>query len=203
MKLRLAKPDGASSTSPASPSCAASTRRATRLVIGAMTTHDEVANSAVVRGAIAGSVRRGRPPSAIRMCATAAPSAARSPTTIPPPTIPAAVLALGATDRHQQARDQGRRLLQGPVHDRAAATARSSRASPSPFRQVRLRQVRQPGLALCAGRRGRGADRQRRARRRDGGRQQRRVPPAGHGGGARQELVGASAGRRSPPMPPT
>ena len=31
------------------------------------------------------------------MCATAAPSAARSPTTIPPPTIPAALLALGAT----------------------------------------------------------------------------------------------------------
>ena len=40
---------------------------------------------------------------------------------------PAAALALGRDDRHQQARDRGRRLFQGPVRDGAGGRTRSSR----------------------------------------------------------------------------
>ena len=56
--------------------------------------------------------------SAIRPCAIAAPSAARSPTTIRMPTIRPAPRAR-RHHHHQQASHRGRRILQGPVRDRA------------------------------------------------------------------------------------
>ena len=63
-------------------------KKGNALVIGAMTTHAEVANSAVVRVGHRRACPTWPASSATRTCATAAPSAARSPTTIPPPTIP-------------------------------------------------------------------------------------------------------------------
>ena len=53
-------------------------------------------------------------------------------------------------DRHQQARDQGRRLLQGPVLHRARRRRDHHPHLLPRAGQVRLRQVRQPGLTLCA-----------------------------------------------------
>ena len=72
-------------------------KKGNALVIGAMTTHDEVANSPVVRSAIAGPVRSGRRHRRPARAATAAPSAARSPTTIRQPTIPRPCWRSGAT----------------------------------------------------------------------------------------------------------
>ena len=67
------------------------------VVIGAMTRHADVANSQVLQGGAARRSPRCRARSATRRCATAAPSAARSPTTIRTPIIRRRCLGLGAT----------------------------------------------------------------------------------------------------------
>ena len=64
--------------------------------------------------------------SAIRRCATAAPSAAASPTTTPRPATRPAALASGATIVTNTRRDRGGRLLPGHVHHGARRPARSS-----------------------------------------------------------------------------
>ena len=153
---------------------------------------------AVVRGAIAG-LAMWLAASATRTCATAAPSAARSPTTIPQPTIPPALLALGATIGTNKREIKADDFFKG-LFSTALGTARSSpRISfPQPD-QVRLRQVRQPGLALCARRRCRGTDGEASARRRDGRRQQRRLPPQGDGGGARKNWSAQALANLSTP----
>ena len=65
LRLRLDAPDAASSTSAGSPSCAASATTATRIVIGAMTTHDEVTREPAgpqhAAAAVAGGADGGRP----------------------------------------------------------------------------------------------------------------------------------------------
>ena len=112
---------------------------------------------------------------------------------------PAALLALGATiatnKREIKADDFFKGLFSTALGDGEIITAHLVPGAG----QVRLRQVRQPGLALCAGRRRRGADRQGGPRRRDGRRQQRRLPPQ-----AAEAALG-QAGRRSrwPALPPT
>lgn len=85
MKQRLASPAALVDLG-AIPELKGIARQGRSIVIGAMTTHADVAASAVVREAIPDSPRWPAA-SAIPMCAIAAPSAARSPTTIRPPTI--------------------------------------------------------------------------------------------------------------------
>ena len=66
---------------------------------------------------------------------------------------PAAVLGLGATIITNKRAHRGRRLLQGPVRDRARAR-RDHHQGPVPDRQEGgYEKFPQPGLALCAGRR--------------------------------------------------
>ena len=108
---------------------------AATLVIGAMATHAEVAASPEVRRAHprARQARRQhrRPPGAQprhdRRLA--------SPTTIRRPTIPPRCSALGATVDDRPAQHRRRRLLQGPVRDRARRRTRSSSRSRFPIPQ--------------------------------------------------------------------
>ena len=65
------------------------------IAIGALTRHHDVETSDLAEGAGAAPGPRRLARSATRRCATAAPSAARSPTPTRPPTCPATVLALG------------------------------------------------------------------------------------------------------------
>ena len=160
MKLRLAKPEGASSTSAGWPSSRASRRRATALVIGAMTTHDR--GGELGRGAL----RHRRPVRGGRQHRRPARAQPRHHRRLgrqqrPVGRLPRRPAGARRHHRHQQARDRGRRLLQGPVLDRARRRRdHHPHLLPRPG-QVRLRQVRQPGLALRAGGRGGGQDRQR------------------------------------------
>ena len=98
--------------------------------------------------------------SAIRMCATAAPSAARSPTTIRPPTTPRRSSGSGATVHHQCAQASPRgQILHRHVRDGAQTPTKSS--PPSSFRcrqRAGYAKFPQSRLALCHGRRVRCAD---------------------------------------------
>ncbi len=85
MKLRLASPANIIDLSRV-PELKGIEQKGRYLMIGAMTTHAEVAHSDLVRGHTPGSPRWRRA-SATRMCATAARSAAPLPTTTPRPTI--------------------------------------------------------------------------------------------------------------------
>ena len=174
-------------------------KKGSALVIGAMTTHDEVATSSVVRGAIAGlcEVAGGIGDPHVRNRGTIGGSVANND---PAADYPAALLALGATHRHQQARDHGRRLLQGPVRDGARRRRDHHRISfpvPAKFAYVKFANPasRYALVGVAVAQTGKDV-----ARRRDGRRQQRRLPPQGGGGGARGKLV---ARRRSPTSPPT
>ena len=103
---------------------------------------------------------------------------------------PAACSGARRHHRHQQAQDRGRRFLQGPVRDRARGRTRSSPRCTFPIaEQGGLREVPQPGLALCAGRRVRVEARLRRPRRRDRRRLERRVPRDRVRGGAEEALL--------------
>ena len=134
--------------------------------------------------------------SAIRMSAIAARSAARSPTTIPAADYPAALLALDATDPHQQARDRGGRFLHRPVRRRRWRMARSSPPSsfPAPAKagyensRTRPRAMRWPA---CSSPR-----RQRRRARRGDRRGESGVFRAGDRSGAEGELVAGGARQR-------
>ena len=88
---------------------------------------------------------------------------------------------------HQQARDQGRRLLQGHVRDRACRWRDHHRHPFPEAGQGGLLQVPEPGLALRHRRRVRGQGRQRRARGGDG-RRPVRVPLQGTGERAQRQL---------------
>ena len=105
------------------------------VTIGAMTTHAEVAASKDVAAGDPGAGRTGRrhrrPPGAQSRHA----SAAASPTTTRRPDYPAAVLGLGATIHDRPAHDRGRRVLQGPVRDRAAGRRDHHRRSASRCRR--------------------------------------------------------------------
>ena len=90
------------------------------IVIGAMTRHDEVATSPVVEGEPSGAGRARRHDRRSRRCATAARSAARSPTTIRTPTIRRRCSASAPRSSPTSAH-RGRRFLQGHVRDRARA----------------------------------------------------------------------------------
>ncbi len=87
MKQRLAQPSALIELKHV-PELNGVSRDGDTIVIGAMTRHIDVNQSPVVKGAIPGARRARRPASATLRCATAARSAARSPTTIRPPTIP-------------------------------------------------------------------------------------------------------------------
>jgi carbon-monoxide dehydrogenase medium subunit len=92
------------------------------VTVGAMTRHADVASSAAVKGAIpalahlAGHI--GDPQ--VRNRGTMGGSVANND---PAADYPAAVVGLGRHRHHDQPQDRGRRLLQGPVRDRARRTA--------------------------------------------------------------------------------
>ncbi len=137
------------------------------IVIGAMTRHIDVANSKDVKSAIpalaylAGEI--GDP--AVRNRGTIGGSLANND---PAADYPAAALALGATIVTNKRSLTADAFLQGPVRDRARA-GRAHHQGPLPgSREGGLREVPQPGLALCAGRRVRREVGGGRARRRDG-----------------------------------
>ena len=170
-------------------------KKGNALVIGAMTTHAEVADSAVVRSAIAGLADVagviGDPH--VRHRGTIGGSVANND---PAADYPAALLALGATigtnKREIKADDFFKGLFTTALQDGEIIT-RISFPIPGKFGYEKFRQS---GLALCAGRSRGGADRIVGARRGHGRRQGRRVPPCRHGSGPRQGLVGAIAQRR-------
>ena len=141
-------------------------REGDAIVIGAMTRHADVATSARREGRDPGARQRSPAASATPRCAIAARSAARSPTTTRPPTIPPRALALGATivtNKREIAADD---YLQRPVRDRARSGRAHHRRCASRSRRRRpTMKFRQPRLALCAGRRVRRQDRRRRPRR--------------------------------------
>ena len=161
-----------------------------------MTTHAEVADSAVVRSAIAGLADLahviGDPH--VRHRGTIGGSVANND---PAADYPAALLALnasiGTNKREIKADDFFKGLFTTALQDGEIITRISF---PIPA-QVRLRKVPQSGLSLCAGRGRGGADRVVGARRGDRGRQGRRVPACRHGSGPRQGLVGAIAQRHN------
>ena len=136
------------------------------LVIGAMTRHADVATSPIVKenipalAELAGLI--GDP--AVRHRGTIGGSVANND---PNADYPAAVPRARRHHHHQQAPHRGRRFLQGPVRDRARA-GRDHRPLPVPEgEQGGLREIPQPGLALCAGRRVRVEARLRHPRRGD------------------------------------
>ena len=150
-----------------------------------MTQHAEVATSRRRQGGDPGACRARRAASAIRPCATAAPSAARSRTTIPSADYPAA--CLGARRRRSSPTSARSRRTSS---SRACSRRRSRRARSSPrcrsrSRRRRLHEVPPPGLALRLGRRVRREALGRDPRRRDGRRRQRRLPLGRGRGGAR------------------
>ena len=203
MKQRLAKPDGHRRPLRASPSSRGIDKKGNALVIGAMTTHAEVATSSVVRGAIAGLVRRGR---RHRRPARAQPRHHRRlgrQQRSRPPTIPAALLALGATiatnKREITADDFFKGLFTTALGDGEIIT-RISFPMPGKFAYVKFANPasRYALVGVAVAQTGSG-----RARRRDGRRQQRRLPPQGDGGGARPRAGRRSRWPASPPTPPT
>ena len=132
---------------------------AMRVVIGAMTTHADVAASRDVRQRDSRAGATSRAASAIRQVRNRGTLGGSLANNDPAACYPAAVLGLGATIADRPARDRGRRVLQGPVRDRARSPARSSPRSAFPCRRAgRLRQVQATRLALRAGRRVRRED---------------------------------------------
>ena len=136
-------------------------KKGNALVIGAMTTHAEVAE--FERGEV-GDPRPRRAGRRHRRPARAPPRHHRRLGRQQRPVGGLSGRAAGARrhHRHQQARDQGGRLLQGPVRDGAAGRRDHHPHLVPGAHQVRLRQVPEPGLALRPGRRRRGADGRRR-----------------------------------------
>jgi len=120
------------------------------LVIGATAKHAEVATSAIVGEAIpalaelAGLI--GDP-----ACATRAPSAARSPTTIPR-RLSRGMPCAWRHHRYQQTTPEAGRVLPGAVHHRAGERRDYHQSHVPAAEEGRLRQIPQPGLALRAGR---------------------------------------------------
>ena len=128
------------------------------VTIGGMTRHADVASSADVKKAIpalahlAGHI--GDP--AVRNRGTMGGSVANND---PAADYPAAVVALNATVTTNEPHDQGRRLLQGPVRDRARGRRADHLDQLPEGREGGLHEVPQPGLALRHGRRVRRQDR--------------------------------------------
>ena len=161
--------------------------------IGAMTTHAAVANSADVKRAI---------PALAKLAANIGDEAVRHRGTIggslanndPSACYPSAVLALGGTIVTNKRRIEADDYFQGMfatalAQDEVITSVRVPGAG-----EGCVHEVRQPGLALCDGRRVRGEGAEGRARGGNGGRAERRVPPQGDGRGAGEELVRRCAG---------
>ena len=183
---RLARPR--SSISARSPNSPASLAKATPSSIGAMTRHADVAASARRRSGDSGARRARRHDRRSGGAHIAARSAARSPTTIRPPTI--------RRPRWRSARRSSPTSARSPptISSRACSRRRSSDGEiitkvrfPIP-QKAGLREVPQSRLALRAGRRVRRQDGGRRARRGDGRGLERRVPRRRVRSGARPAI---------------
>ena len=129
MKLRLAKPEVIVDLSRVA-ELKGIEKKGNALVIGAMSTHNEVATSAIVRGAIAGliDVAAGIGDQHVRNRGTIGGSVANND---PAADYPAALLALGATIATNKREIKADDFFKGLFRLRSA-TARSSPASPSP-----------------------------------------------------------------------
>ncbi len=145
------------------------------LVIGAMTRHADVADSAVVQAAIPAlaSLAGHIGDAAVRNRGTIGGSLANND---PAADYPAAALALGATIVTNKRAHRRRRLFQGPVRDGAGAERDHHPCSLPDPAEGGLREVPESRLALRARRRVRRQDGGRRARRGDRRGRERRVP---------------------------
>ena len=194
MKQRLAAPSAVIELKDV-PELSGISRSGDDLVIGAMTRHVEVASNATVKGAIAAlaTLAGGIGDAHVRNRGTIGGSLANND---PAADYPAAALALGGDLRHQQAAHRGRRLFQGRVRDRARTRrAHHPGELPDPAKGG-LYEIRQPRLALRAGRRVRRQDRGRRPRRGDRGGRERRLPLARARSRAQREFLARGRGRR-------
>ncbi len=165
-------------------------RKGRAVVIGAMTTHAEVAASAVVQEAIPGlaALAEGIGDPHVRHRGTIGGSVANNDR--PPTTRPhASPWARRSTPTSAESRPT---TSSRPVRDRAGGRRDHHEDRLPHSRQGGLRQVPQPGLALRAGRRLRRQARLGGARRGDGRGKQRRLPLDGRGGGPEKRFSSKS-----------
>ncbi len=187
MKMRLSVP-GALVDLSGVPELNGIRKEGDAIVIGAMTRHAEVGASDVVKNAIPAlaALAEGIGDRQVRNMGTLGGALANND---PAACYPAAVLGLGATVNTNKRKIAADEFFKG-MYETALADGELITVGQLPDpEEGRVREVPAAGVALCAGRRVRRADRRRRARRGDG----RRAVGAslqGDGAGADEELHG-------------